>query len=1023
MWRVPVEKPVQSPPYELIDVVVRAGAGAGKTTELTKRVLTLAENFYSKHQKYPHFVVTTFTRKATQELKERLLKQAMEKKDAGLIHFVKRPSQLQISTIHGVLSLYLSRYGSVMGLSPRLSMISESRERSLLKRLLRELCQNDDKFNLNFQILVENAEFSDLLSAFQDYFRLKLQFSEMTSFCKKDFQGVLVKKSAQLSEHLQELAASIREETSNEKWLELAAFCEAQRLGANDTSSFWHKVLENWPSVRKNKETSEELLELRDYVKKELEYFSNWRASEDYFQTHDSFCQLFEYCGNKVSDKLKETKLFTGEVTMQDLETLSLWMIRQHPETAEAFSKNWDYWLIDEYQDTSPSQVELLKALSGQSSSFVVGDPQQSIYLFRGARSEVFQMREDQTREKGVLHSMLTNYRSRPELLEFFNHLFAGLGKQFQRMAPKSMEFNSVERPAGEILVVSKDPESQNNVELEAVLFRCQELNRQGVPFEQICVLSRNNRDLEELAWIAKDLGLPVQVHSSGKFFERREIADALSLLKFLCNPHDNKNLLQLLRSPIFKIEDQLLYEWSSDISSSQSHWLAFAKKSHSILSQLQEMLLQIHEQGIGQVWKETLVQKGYFQFVHLMDPSGRREANLWKLIQMICSEERRPGFSYLDFLKNLDLKSLSTEDQDEADAVPVVEPQKVHLMTVHASKGLQFPHVILPKMGKTAPPPSVEFFLSDETSGRWTLGVTEPEEGKKVASLSGLSLLEVMKKRQQEEEDRVLYVALTRAEESVTLIYEEEPRDSSWAARLPLKQEEGSHREEKFTYRLRKQAFKAEKALEVIQKALEEIQPYQARVSSSLQTYSVTEIIESENKKSVAVVKREMADLHKALAGVDVHRIFESIKYKWMKDPEFQWQDLMPQLSDPHQAALRYLAEDQNGRWLEVIQNGEVEFGLAVKLDQRLIQGQIDLWGFDHSGQAWVVDYKTGSSEHQAKAMKQLHIYCWALQKMKKIDPEKPVQLAVIYPFSNLTLIEKAPSLLEIEKQIRSIP
>ncbi len=1012
-----MEKPVQSPPYDLIDIVVRAGAGAGKTTELTKRVLQLAENYHSKHQSYPHFVVTTFTRKATQELRERLLKQALDQNNPGLVQFVKRPSQLQISTIHGILSLFLSRHGSAMGLGPRLSIISESRERSLLKCWLRELCESSESFNFNFQTLIESSEFFEVLGAFQSYFRLKMQFGEPLFFCKKDFQKIRQTQSKELALQLQDFAGSIREETSNSNWLELAQHCEtqAQQIQKSD------EILGDWPSVRKNKETSEDLLAMRDYLKKKILGFSHWRATENYFQGHDDFCSLFASCGDAIAEKMKQAKFSSGEITMQDLETLSLWMIRQHPETAQAFSKSWDYWLIDEYQDTSPAQVELLKALAGASPSFVVGDPQQSIYLFRGARSEVFQNREDEARKTGVHHSMMTNYRSRPELLEFFNHLFLGLGKQFQAMLPKQADFSNRQDPVAEILIVKKDPDDAVSEELQAILFRCQELYNRGVPLEQICVLSRNNRDLEELAWMAKDLNLPVQVHSGGQFFERLEICDALCLLKFLCNPHDSKNLIQLLRSPAFKIEDQLLYEWSTEVSSAQSHWLTYSHNSHAVLTKLQNLLEQIHERGVGEVWRKTLIDEKYFQFAHFLDSSGRREANLWKLIQMIKNEERRPGFSYLDFLKNLDLKSLTTEDQDEGDAVPVVEPKKVHLMTVHASKGLQFAHVILAKMGKTAPTPSVQFLLSDETTGQWTLALTEPDEGKKVASLSGMALLERMKKRQQEEEDRVLYVALTRAESGVSLIYEEDPKDLSWAVRLPIQQAEGTHQEEKFSYRVRNQFFKTEKYARIPRPKLESFESFQLPQNLSLETISVTEMIESDSQKNISQAPREMADLHKALIGVDVHRLFETLQYKWMKNPQFRWQDMLPDLSLEHRQALTYLAEDQQGRWLQVIEKGEVEFGLTVKLGAHLIQGQVDLWGQDNQGQYWVVDYKTGSPQYQAKAIKQLCIYCWALQKMNKISQEESVKLVVIYPFSRLSIIETAPNFSEIENLVRS--
>jgi ATP-dependent helicase/nuclease subunit A len=1000
MWRMQLEESMQSPPFELIDIVVRAGAGAGKTTELTERVLKLAQDFQKKNQRYPHFVVTTFTRKATQELKERLMKEAMKRQDPGLIGFLKRPSQLHISTIHGILSLFLAKFGSMMGLSPKLIVVSDSRERQQIKRLIRDLCQKDAEFNLAFQSLLENCEFKDLQDALGTYFRLKLQFGEIPFFGPEDFEAHLSEKKRYTLQVMKSLAEAIRSSEAPEAWQELAGYCESAAIHPN-----FQVMLENLPGPRKSKTVPESVIELRDELKNQLGFFENWRVTKEFEEIHESMCGLFFRCADSVTEALREAKLFSGEITMQDLETLSLTLIRQNPEAASAFSKQWDYWLVDEYQDTSPVQVELLRALSGESKSFVVGDPQQSIYLFRGARSEVFTQREtDVEKRKGVLFSKLTNYRSKPELLEFFNFFFSKLSPQFQKMKPKAEPMKNPVLPSAEFIEVPEDKASDRDVELEAVLYRCQELMAQAVPLEKICVLFRSNKDLEDLAWMAQEFGIAVQAQSAGQFFEQREVIDALALLKFLCNPHDNRNLLQILRSPLFRIKDQFLYEWCQEAGS--SYWLTFIKASHPVLTELQTFLASVQEKGVGSVWREILVQKRYFHFAQALDPSGKREANLWKLIHMVRSEERKPGFSYLEFLKDLDVRALSTEDSDESEAVPVIEPQRIHLMTVHASKGLQFAHVILPRMGKVPPPVHPDFFLADEQTGRWTLSLIDPEEGKKVASLSGIGLLDVMKRRQKEEEDRVLYVALTRAEETVTLIWQEGPRSESWAGRLKMDLTSGMHSESCFAYQVRRGSFQPQKQAAALVTAGKEQTLFRKRDQASGQTLSVTEILEVETKSGSTAPQREMADVQKAVTGVDVHRLFESLKYKWMKEPGFDWQTWLPELPVSHQKALQFLAGDSQGRWFEIIRNGEVEFGMAVKMGASLLQGQIDLWGRDESGQAWVVDYKTGSSRYQDKAFQQLEIYLWALKKMKKIGADEKVQLAVIYPFAEKTIV-----------------
>lgn len=100
---------MSSPTFELNNIIVRAGAGAGKTTRLTQTVLDVAQGFKKKHARWPRVVVTTFTRKATQELRERLVTVTCRDQSQELLQYVSSPSQVFISTIHGVLNLFLKQ--------------------------------------------------------------------------------------------------------------------------------------------------------------------------------------------------------------------------------------------------------------------------------------------------------------------------------------------------------------------------------------------------------------------------------------------------------------------------------------------------------------------------------------------------------------------------------------------------------------------------------------------------------------------------------------------------------------------------------------------------------------------------------------------------------------------------------------------------------------------------------------------------------------------------------------------------
>src|SRR5689334_3486826 len=111
-----MEDSMQSAAFELKDTMVRAGAGAGKTTGLVNKVIEVYRQFHAHGQTGPRIVLTTFTRKATQELKERLILRAVSEKDADLLQFVSDSSRLHISTIHGLLNIFLKQVGHLAGL-------------------------------------------------------------------------------------------------------------------------------------------------------------------------------------------------------------------------------------------------------------------------------------------------------------------------------------------------------------------------------------------------------------------------------------------------------------------------------------------------------------------------------------------------------------------------------------------------------------------------------------------------------------------------------------------------------------------------------------------------------------------------------------------------------------------------------------------------------------------------------------------------------------------------------------------
>lgn len=994
-------------------VIVRAGAGAGKTTELVDRVLSIARNFHFQNKKWPRLVVTTFTRKATHELRQRLMERALELNEPALVDFVRRRSLVHISTIHGVLSLFLSRYGVRMGLAPEYQLVGTLDESKSLRRSLRRLIQKDSQAAESFVFLLQNMGLSQLEKELKNFFELSLQHPDLKTPSPEEIQQRIQREFQQILKKSQELCQSLVGTDLPESWQGFAtALSRTIQLG---TKQAFLDFAQNTVSPRASKKIDPHLSDFKNEVLEKIESLSEFHLSDDFVEIYQQFSKNFLLLFAQWYPTWIQEKIQSSQLTMNDLEILSLYLIRAQPQSAIDFSAEWDYWLIDEYQDTSPRQVNLLKQLIGKKNSFIVGDPQQSIYLFRGARSEVFNEREEELKNSGgELIPKMENYRSRPELLEFFNDFFSHLSTQFQPMLPKNNQGRPVDPENPVAIFYNKDfdlrqeKQAAEDFETAAVLARIHELLQKNISPEQICVLGRANKELRRFSQAVINCGIPVQIHSSSQFFERREIRDALAYLKFIINPHDSSNCIELLRSPWAKLSDKEIALIAK--GSGLSFWDSARKsESHSTLDRLKKILLSAQELGIGTAWVEALKDSGLIDFSRKIDPSGRREANLWKLIWNLRSLEKKPGFNYLEFIEKLDQLELDPESGD-GDAVPVIEPRRVNFMTVHASKGLQFEHVILSRMGSYRSQVKTPFLLSDEKQGYYVFSPPNPDDSKWTAPLQGQELLENLKQREQQEYDRLLYVALTRAKHSVTLVWTGKDK-SSWAYRMMKPMEVGLQAGQKYQIELRDQVLQ----VDFLKLASSERIPVRSKWESkefvSPKMLSVTQFLNqlplTTSHQPAALAEDIFSLTQKAQSGVEAHRVFEALKYGGInsKNPEIL-------------KALDFLKSWEQGLILELIQSGHPEWGFTFQYKNKIIQGQIDLWGLDKKKNLWILDYKTGSQAYKQKAFTQLQIYSYALKTIRPELKELPTKLAVVYPMHQQVYLESGKPLVQLESE-----
>ena len=1052
---------MQSPSLESVNSqarheIVRAGAGAGKTYTLTHRVMDIAEEHLRLHNKLPRLIVTTFTRKATQELRERLMLLALEEKP-HLVDFVTSRSFLVVSTIHGVMDLYLKRYGANICIDPSYKIIGGADAGKLARQALRQVLLGDEATG----DLLEVFQFNRLVALCRRLDSLWAERPDAGPFRLAEIESLFKLRAQEIAKNLKESAEIIRGESNKADWLAMAD--DYDRLAALLESGDWPKTrlpflaaLDNMKTARKSAkgqmvisvETEEITRHARESAKelKDVLYDPEaWALFSERFETIEAVAKRF-------SELFRKAKLDAGLLEISDLEYQAMACIRSHPATVEAFWKEWDHWLIDEYQDTSPFQVELLRQLSGESPSFVVGDPQQSIYLFRGARSEVFREKEDEIVSSGGKQRLLSvNRRSKPELLLFLNDFFTRFEPPFQPMEPFLKEGEAIDpsrcvatfyiadseesakasEEVEEAEAAPADEEEQGSQEMLAIVAHVQGLIDNGAKPEDICVLARTNKVLAEVATILADYRLPTHVHAAAGFFDRRETLDALALLRFLVNPHDNVNTVELVRSSWFKIPDRVLATFTRPRP--ESVWEKLTAEPSmadelEAVARLNRLLQETAVSGLSETFKRGLIEAGFLDLSHRHDVSGRRESNIWKLLWRLQQEECKPGFNALAFISGSYSDLKLDEAGGEGDAVAAVEPDRINLMTVHASKGLEFRHVILPRMDQKPNLTMSEEFTFDEVNGRWALRVPYGEDKEFAGSLPEALWLEKFRAHELEEHARVLYVALTRAVESIFMSWTPSVQRNSWADMVRLDLAPGVHQGESFTYQvtggdiLPRQAVTEEQQAIIPRakwqepKALEGPLQIQEGTENRKQM-SVSQMLDRKaGLHFVAGTDRQVTQLLKvASEGSAVHRLMELLKYPSRDRLGMLVKKWFPHQEDKVLGGIEFVRGCQAPPLMEIIGNGEVEWGFAIVEDGLVIEGQVDLWGRTDAGEAWIIDYKTGNPENRGKAFEQMGLYALALRKSGLLDPGEPLRLAAVYPFAEQIYIQGEPSRAQI--------
>jgi ATP-dependent helicase/nuclease subunit A len=974
---------------------VQAGAGAGKTWNLTREVVGFALAHKNKHGEWPRVVLTTFTRKATQELKERLLIYCIQENEAAL-DFVQSTSYLSITTMHGLLSQFLSQKAFVFGLPTHFDIIDSVQVDYWRKKIVRDLIHQN-----NIPKSLTQLGLSRLMEALRSFEVVHWEGGTPPATVK-DFEVAAQKSCIRLAKSLQAELDSIHFESMSEAWQKYAQSLKdiGQTLAADIT---WLQkrdqllsLIDSLSRPRASKKNPGLDLENKNRLDKILsttlkkswlveEQFNPtlWPQSESYLQDLNQLGQL--YCELLLAKKIEQASLETD-----DLELLSLKLIRQYPEQAKDFAQQIQAWFIDEFQDTSPRQLQILEPLIADTYSYFVGDPQQSIYLFRGSRSEVFHQQKQKLEAKGADFTFLrTNYRSHANLLDFFNSYFSFLDSQFAPMDPRQPDPSAEPRVRITQSMCAEDRE----VELSHISQQLENLLVQGVSPKEICILARSHSDIELIQSRLMKLGFPVLSHASSQFYQRRETLDALSLLQVLLNPWDNKNLLIFLRSPWMNLSEQ---ELVNVVSESKGHyWPLFAhyfkEQEHAQGLYLISAIQSVNEQGASAVLRQALIELGLFSYSYVLDPTGRREANLWKLVNLVEKNAREPGNKLFNLVK-LGMNSRGLDEiSDGADASSPAEPNKINLMTVHASKGLQFDHVFMPFLDKKPNSTTYQSFILAEDVRRWAIRLPFPDTESFQGGFFEWQVVQDLQERESQESLRVLYVGMTRAKLGLHLSWSGEAKTNSWAQGLSQFVAQGNNSHQ---YEWQQIEEATEATYKTLSPQVTQREPYQDFIPNT------SEI--NKNQQDSPSMDSSMQSFQQArLKGVILHRVFESLRHHPPHKVLQLCEHWLPGSTAEVAQAIEYLMKLDQPPFAQILQSGHVEWGFRLHSDATHLpqEGRVDLWACVDE-RLWVVDYKTGSEKYRDKAFLQMENYADVL--VRYLNWSGPVSLCALYPFAH---------------------
>lgn len=450
------------------------------------------------------------------------------------------------------------------------------------------------------------------------------------------------------------------------------------------------------------------------------------------------------------NDYIRSLKAYNA-VDFDDLILLPVLLLQQQPEILTKWQNTIRYLLVDEYQDTNITQYQLIKLLTGTLGKFtVVGDDDQSIYAWRGAKPEnISQLQHDYPRLQVI--KLEQNYRSTGRILKVANQLISNNPHAYEKKLWSDLGYGDP------IRVINHKDELTEAQQVIAELVHHK--FKSGGSYGDYAILYRGNHQSRLFERNLREQNVPYFISGSTSFFAYTEIKDILAYLRLLVNPSDDAAFLRIINTPRRELGPSTLEKLSNYATQRKISLFSacnelglgqsLSAKSHSRLQQFHDWINRttqlITQQDTFKIIAEMLEQIGYAQWLKENSKSPesaeRKMKNVYELLdwlKRIANKDESSEKSLAEIIANIMLMDILERNQDAQEA-----GDQVSLMTLHSAKGLEFKHVFLVGME--------ENILPHENS----------LEADGIDSSKGI-----------EEERRLAYVGITRAQRTLTFSY-----------------------------------------------------------------------------------------------------------------------------------------------------------------------------------------------------------------------------------------------------------